>query len=207
MNISPVNFGKRFIRHANAIDPKTNKKVKMNFVEYEKTGKDLLQVVQTKKLWTDRYKENDTYIDDIADDFCKVIRGDIEGFGTKFYGIEDVDGQIQAICECTNTTIKLQRNNKGAYKPLSAIKYFTTNPKSMRNKKTREYKKLGASLLKEILKEFQKDKTQGVVLDDSSDGFWQNMPNFSAFELDNRLMCILPKERYRDTINKLNEVV
>lgn len=207
MNTNPINFGKRFIRQAAAIDPSTNKKVRMNFVEYEKTGRDLLQVVQTKKLWVDKYKENDTYIDDIADEFCKIVRGDIPDFNTRFYGLEDVDGQIQAICECGGTEIKLKRDNQGIFKPVNTIKYFTTNPKSMRNKKSREYKKLGASLLKEILKEFKKDKTTGVMLDDSSDGFWQNMPNFKASEFENRLICFLPKERFNDSIKKLNEVV
>ena len=77
----------------------------------------------------------------------------------------------------------------------------------MYGKKHREYSKLGTSLFKEILVQLKKENTAGIVLLDSSGGFWEKIPNIEKRYLNFVEFNYLPKEKFNSSIKKLNKVV
>ena len=203
MNISPINFGKKYISKANVIDNSTKDRIKMDFVEYEHNGKDLYKVIQASKIWEERYNENDTYIGSIACDFYETVLAKGAYSNRHFYGIEDEEGQIQAIVE-TSDYDGVKRVYEDYKKPTTLIKYISTNPKSMHKKQNREYSKLGTSLFNSLLKHFKKDKRE-IVLNDSSNGFWTTIPNMKVKYQDTSKVCHLAKSNQQNTIAVLDK--
>lgn len=205
MNIDPINFGKKYISKANVIDNSTKDKVKMDFVEYEHDGKDLLKVVQTNRIWEEVYNENNTYIGSIAADFYETVTGKGMHSNRHFYGIEDEDGQIQAIME-TSDYDGTKRVYETYKKPTTLIKYISTNPKSMHKKQNREYSKLGTSLFNSLLKHFRKEKRE-IVLEDTSRGFWDSIPNMKTKYQGTLKVCHLAKSNQQNTIAILDKKI
>ena len=206
MNSIPISFGKRYIREVYSSPNESGLSKKLDFVEYEKNGKDLLKLVQTRNLWEDVYKENNTYIADITKALHTLITTNDDNPDTKIYGLEDKDCEIQAICQIEDLSGQPWcLENTG--KPETYLKYICTNPKSMHGKKHREYSKLGTSLFKEILVQLKKENTAGIVLLDSSGGFWEKIPNIEKRYLNFVEFNYLPKEKFNSSIKKLNKVV
>jgi len=207
MNIGPISFGKKYIRSANAIDNSTQSVKKMDFVEYEKNGKDLLHLLQTQKLWTEVYGECDTYIDKIVLDMYNIIKSGDDSRQTKVYALEDEDGQIQAVCEIGRYYTTIDSKLKEGKEPATIIRYISTNPKSMHGKKDRKYSKLGTSLFKEILKQIKKEDTKGIVLLDSSGGFWDKLPNMKTENCEYAKINFMESDKFNDSIRRLNAVI
>lgn len=206
MNIPPVNFGKKYISRANAVSVSDNKKIQMDFVEYEKTGSDLLKIIQTSELWEEKYGEPDTYIGSIAMDFYETVKRNEINTNKRFFGLEDKKGRVQAICETRDYdgVVKVYDNIK---KPVTLITYFCTNPKSMHKKEQREYSKLGTSLFASLLKHFKTQNPKEIRLCDSSRGFWNTIPNMKFTQADSVKMGYLPKSKQRETIRALDKKI
>ena len=198
MNINPVSFGKTYISKTPVRNNKTGEKEQFDFVQYN-TKEDIESVEKTSDEWKANSFGGGIYAGYIAEH----MRGDIpeNKFNKGYYGIEDSNGDIQAVCEVEysddNWALKGNRAEE--------IIYMETNPKNTYGTKQRKYSGLGISMFSKLVELAKKNYGDRIEIIDASDGFWESLPFIEKTLF--RDILILKRKNYDDCIKKLNEMI
>lgn len=188
--INPISFGKIYISKAPVVEVWGKKKTEMNFVEYE-PAKDFSYVADEAQIWQ-KGSVFGGFITSISHDM-DFHRGRTR---TRYFGLEDKDGHMQAVCE-------IKPHTKRRAFELGAIE---VNPKNMHGSDEQKYKKLGSSAFREIIKLAKKEKARYIGLIDLSGGFWSKVPYMREYD-NNFSDMTLFSEDYDKCIKKLDETI
>ena len=200
MNISAISFGKTYISKTPVRNFQTGKKELMNFVQYDNM-EDVKKIGKIAKEWGYPDKKNGQYASYIAEHMKTTIP--TANPYRKYYGIEDNHKNIQALCEVKLDDPELLEVTDEIEEKIN---FITANPKNSYGSKTRQYSKLGISLLKEIIKLAKKDNVENVYLTDNSDGFWDCIPFANKINSYLQTFKIYGKD-YDNCIEKLDEMI
>ncbi len=199
MNITPITFGKKYISNPSVRNVAEKKKEKFDFVEYNELG-DSKGLEEASDMWLENggggyakgiyYNMQATFIASLG--------------GERFFGLEDKNGKIQAVCE-----IEPEECHKSSFDEKDkgiVIKYFEVNPLNIFNASNRKYKGLGAVLFREIVKLAKEENLDYISLIDASHGFWERMPYMkkAGNTKGNLEVC---NEDYNKCIKKLDKIV
>ncbi len=200
MNVNPVNFGKQYISRTSVRDTKTHQKKDVNFVCYD-SYEDYPSLNSALKEWQ-KSRKTVYYADLIVRGVKKM--GNCKPKNKEFYGIEDLNGDVQALCMLEKKQITHMVNRPNKIK--EEICYFETNPKNRHGARKRQTSGLGAAMFREIIKLAQQNKIEYITLVDVSDGFWKKIPYYVESEKPNEDL-IFNSGDYQKCIDHIDKMI
>ncbi len=177
MKISPVTFGKNYIRQIRVPNKKEKKVATLNFVQYENkiSDKDQLKA-ETKK----RFRNIEGfYASAIYEDFTDNMAQ--EDSKVKFFGIEDDDGKIQALME-VHSNVNSDYQYIMPKKQGLEISLMCVSSDNKHRAQERKYQGLGAQLVSGAIRQAMDEDSDFIILENKEDEFWSKMPYFQDFE-------------------------
>ena len=216
MNINPVTFGKKYITKVPVQNNKTGEKELMNFVQYD-TKDDVFTIENTSKIWyMPREVPNISYSSfdfnipqiringDLASMMTYDMKKHIFSGSYKFYGIEDENNEIQALCEIKSDIPICAENMNDREEKIELV---IVNPKNSYDSKNRKYSKLGTVMFKKIVQLAKENNAVCIKLTDITGGFWNKVPYVNS---SHKYFCqekILDKKDYDKCLEKLDEII
>ena len=199
MKISPISFTQKYVRSINATNQRTNKTDRLNFVMYEDGNNDKNKL---KCETAHRFEGVEgAYAKCLYNDFADnmVYRDE----RVKFWGIEDEDGEVQALME-TTSDIKSGFNDIMPDKKGFEVNLMCVNSNNTHFANDRQYKGLGVRLVQNAIHQAMEEESEFIILENCEDKFWSGIPCFYDHEYG--AIKFLKKRDFKNCIHKLDKM-
>lgn len=200
MKISPISFTQKYVRSINATNQKTNGADKLNFVMYEDDNSDKSKL----KFETARRFEGveGAYAKCIYQDFADNMR--YKDGKVKFWGIEDEDGEVQALME-TTSDVKSGYGDIMPDKEGLEVSLMCVSSNNSHSADERKYRGLGLQLVAGAIQQAKEEKSDFVILQNGEDRFWAGVPCFEDYYYG--AIKVLEKKDFTNCIKRLDKMV
>ena len=200
MKISPITFTQKYVRSIKAKNCQTNEVDSLDFVMYE----DDIQDKNKLKLETSGRFEG------VEGVYAKCIYQDFVDNMVycnprlKFWGIEDENGEIQALME-TTSGIESGYSDIVPDKKGMEVSLMCVNSENSYTADDRKYRGLGLQLVSNAIKQAQEEKSDFVILQNAEDRFWDGVPCFEDYYYG--AIKVLEKKDFKNCAKRLDKTV
>lgn len=195
-------FGKKLLEKT-CVRKTNNELENVRFFEYDPKNKEDKR--QIKELRFKHWGKFALYMQLIALSFlCEPKKQKSEQLTKKqYFGIENKNGQTLAIARVEDSGEKLRIGDYD-FPNCTKIDYIETKPTEIYASKERQYRGLGETLVKEIVKITKKRKRDFVILFSANDNFWNSSKFFKGppyIKREHTGIMQLEKKDFDDYIN------
>ena len=199
MKISPISFTQKYVRSIKAKNCQTNKTDSLNFVMYEDDIQDKNKLKQETKAQFSTVEG--VYAKCIYQDFVDNMVYNEPN--VKFWGIEDEDGNIQALME-TASDIKSEYNDIMPDKKGMEVSLMCVNSENSHTADNRKYRGLGLQLVSSAVKQAKEEGSDFVMLQNAEDRFWSGVPCFEDYYYG--AIKVLEKKDFTNCAKRLDKM-
>lgn len=200
MKISPISFTQKYVRSIKAKNCQTNKTDSLNFVMYEDDIQDKNKLKQETKAQFSTVEG--AYAKCIYQDFVDNMVYNEPN--VKFWGIEDEDGEIQALME-TTSDVKSGYGDIMPDKEGLEVSLMCVSSNNSHSADERKYRGLGLQLVAGAIQQAKEEKSDFVILQNGEDRFWAGVPCFEDYYYG--AIKVLEKKDFTNCIKRLDKMV
>lgn len=199
MKISPITFTQKYVRSINAVNQRTKEADRLNFVMYEDDNQDKNKL---KFETSNRFEGVEgAYAKCIYQDFADNMV--YKEPNVKFWGIEDEEGNIQALME-TASDVESEYNDIMPNKKGMEVSLMCVNSENSYTADDRKYRGLGLQLVSNAIQQAKEEGSDFVMLQNAEDRFWDGVPCFEDYYYG--AIKVLEKKDFTNCIKRLDKM-